>query len=143
MVKITKLLKEDIPFVVFLEEKYLGETLGEEMISSELNSDVTKFLVAKIDDQVVGALSCYQFLDEVELLNFVVDEKYQRQGIGQALFDQMINEAKQVKKITLEVRKSNIKALNFYTKNGFRIISKRKNYYKNGEDALVLLKEFV
>ena len=50
---------------------------------------------------------------------------------------------KDVKKITLEVRASNIKGINFYTKNGFKQVGVRKKYYKNGEDALLLLKEFI
>jgi len=41
------------------------------------------------------------------------------------------------------VRKSNIIAQKFYTKNKFKEISIRKNYYKNGEDAIVMLKELV
>ena len=37
----------------------------------------------------------------------------------------------------LEVREDNIKAINFYQKNDFKIISKRKNYYQN-VDALIM-----
>ena len=36
MVKVRELKKEDIKKVVYLEETFLGETLGEEMIESEL-----------------------------------------------------------------------------------------------------------
>ena len=43
--------------------------------------------------------------------------------------------------ILLEVRKSNLKAQNFYTKHGFKEIFVRPKYYKNGEDALILRKE--
>jgi len=35
-----------------------------------------------------------------------------------------------LKKITLEVSKSNIFTTNLYIKNGFEEIGKRKNYYK-------------
>ena len=37
----------------------------------------------------------------------------------------------------LEVRDDNLKAINFYQKNHFTIIAKRKNYYKN-KDALIM-----
>ena len=70
-------------------------------------------------------------------------KSYQRQGYGQKLFDKMVKDMKDVKKITLEVRASNIKGINFYTKNGFKQVGVRKKYYKNGEDALLLLKEFI
>ena len=46
-----------------------------------------------------------------------------------------------LKKIFLEVRKSNIPAINAYKKAGFNQISVRKKYYSDGEDALILIKE--
>ncbi len=143
MVNIRLIKKEDIKKIVYLEETFLGETLGEEMIESELDSKVTKFYVATINDEVVGYIGRYEFLGEVEILNFVVDETYQRQGIGQLLFNKVEENIKDITKMTLEVRESNIKAINFYNKNGFKEIFIRKNYYKNGENAKVLIKEYL
>ena len=82
-------------------------------------------------------------MGEAEILNFVVDETYQRQGIGQLLFNQVESDIQDLQKMTLEVRESNTKAINFYKKNGFKQISIRKHYYKNGEDAKVLIKEYL
>ena len=141
MVKIRTLEKQDIDKVVYLETTFLGETLGKEILESELDSKITKFYVAAINNEVVGYIGRYEYVGEVEILNFVVDEDYQRQGIGQMLFDKVLNEIKEINKITLEVRRSNQKAINFYYKNGFKEIHVRKNYYKNGEDALVLIRE--
>ena len=143
MVKVRELKKEDIKKVVYLEEAFLGETLGEEMIESELGSNVTKFYVATLNEEVVGYIGRYEFLGEVEILNFVVDETHQRKGIGQLLFNQVEQDIQNLNKMTLEVRESNTKAINFYLKNGFKQISVRKHYYKNGEDAKVLIKEYL
>ena len=143
MVKVRELKKEDIKKVVYLEETFLGETLGEEMIESELGSNVTKFYVATLNEEVVGYIGRYEFLGEVEILNFVVDEIHQRKGIGQLLFNQVEQDVQNLNKMTLEVRESNTKAVNFYLKNGFKQISVRKHYYKNGEDAKVLIKEYL
>lgn len=143
MVNIRLLQKEDILDVVNLEEKFLGETLGYEMIESELTSQVTRFYVATINNMVVGYIGRYEFLGEVEILNFVVDEAYQRQGIGQMLFNKVEQDISNIQKISLEVRESNQKGISFYKKNGFKQVSIRKSYYKNGEDALVLIKEYL
>lgn len=143
MVKVRELKKEDIKKVVYLEETFLGETLGEEMLESELGSNVTKFYVATLNEEVVGYIGRYEFLGEVEILNFVVDEIHQRKGIGQLLFNQVEQDVQNLNKMTLEVRESNTKAINFYLKNGFKQISVRKHYYKNGEDAKVLIKEYL
>ena len=52
---------------------------------------------------------------------------------------------KPLKKISLEVSKSNDLAINFYKKNGFKIIGTRKNYYNKGleikEDAIIYEKK--
>lgn len=145
MVNVRKMEFRDIKKVVELEEKYLLESLGEKLLASELSekNNGVSFYVIENDDVVIGYIGRYYFFQEVEVLNFVVDESYQRQGYGQKLFDKMVEDMKDVKKITLEVRASNIKGINFYTKNGFKQVGVRKRYYKNGEDALLLLKEFI
>lgn len=145
-----RLLKfEDIKKVVELEEKYLLETLGEELLASELErfddstDEGVRFYVITIDEKVIGYIGRSYFLKEAEVLNFVIDEAYQHQGFGQLLFDYMIKEMHNVRRITLEVRESNQKAINFYYKNGFTKIHTRKEYYKNGENALLLVKEIL
>lgn len=145
MVNVRKIEFRDIKKVVELEEKYLLESLGEKLLASELSekNNGVSFYVIENDDVVIGYIGRYYFFQEAEVLNFVVDESYQRQGYGQKLFDKMVEDMKDVKKITLEVRASNIKGINFYTKNGFKQVGVRKKYYKNGEDALLLLKEFI
>lgn len=145
MVNVRKMEFRDIKKVVELEEKYLLESLGEKLLASELSekNNGLSFYVIENDDVVIGYIGRYYFFQEAEVLNFVVDESYQRQGYGQKLFDKMVEDMKDVKKITLEVRASNIKGINFYTKNGFKQVGVRKKYYKNGEDALLLLKEFI
>lgn len=145
MVNVRKMEFRDIKKVVELEEKYLLESLGEKLLASELsekNNGVSFYVIENVD-VVIGYIGRYYFFQEAEVLNFVVDESYQRQGYGQKLFDKMVEDMKDVKKITLEVRASNIKGINFYTKNGFKQVGVRKKYYKNGEDALLLLKEFI
>lgn len=145
MVNVRKMEFRDIKKVVELEEEYLLESLGEKLLASELSekNNGVSFYVIENDDVVIGYIGRYYFFQEAEVLNFVVDESYQRQGYGQKLFDKMVKDMKDVKKITLEVRASNIKGINFYTKNGFKQVGVRKKYYKNGEDALLLLKEFI
>lgn len=145
MVNVRKMEFRDIKKVVELEEKYLLESLGEKLLASELSekNNGVSFYVIENGDVVIGYIGRYYFFQEAEVLNFVVDESYQRQGYGQKLFDKMVEDMKDVKKITLEVRASNIKGINFYTKNGFKQVGVRKKYYKNGEDALLLLKEFI
>lgn len=140
MISYQRLTKADIKQVVLLEEELLQETLGIEMLESELNNPTVCFLTAKDNLKVVGYIGLYVYLDEGEILNFVVDESYQRQNIGSTLLNKVI-EQYNLKKITLEVREHNQKAINFYVKNNFKKVNIRKHYYKNGDNAIVMMKE--
>lgn len=143
MIKIDKLTKEDIPQVVLLEEQFLGETLGSEMLENELENEFMCFLSAKDNKKVLGYIGAYVINGELEILNFVVDGLHQRTGIGTLLFNELLNRYPDAKTVVLEVREQNEKGINFYKKNNFNVISKRKHYYKNGEDALVMMKEII
>lgn len=143
MIKIDKLIKEDIAQVVLLEEQFLGETLGSEMLENELDNEFMCFLSAKESKKVLGYIGAYVINGELEILNFVVDENFQRTGIGTLLFNELINRYPDTKSVVLEVREQNEKGINFYKKNNFNVISKRKHYYKNGDDALVMMKEII
>ena len=143
MIKIDKLTKEDIPQVVLLEEQFLGETLGSEMLENELENEFMCFLSAKDSKKVLGYIGAYVINGELEILNFVVDGLHQRTGIGTLLFNELLNRYPDAKTVVLEVREQNEKVINFYKKNNFNVISKRKHYYKNGDDALVMMKEII
>lgn len=143
MVEIYNLTKEDINAVVELEEKYLLETIGYEMLANELHNKYAHFFVAKKGDEVIGYIGGWIIDTTCDMINFVVKEEYQRMGIGTKLYLTLENKTKELgaNEILLEVRINNIKAQNFYQKQGFKQIFVRTKYYKNGEDALILRKE--
>lgn len=143
MINCSKLEPKDIKQVILLEEQFLGESLGEEMILNELDNPNVCFLSAKDNEKVIGYIGAYTFDDSMEILNFVVDEAYQRQGVGSLLFNTLLNIYDKTKSIVLEVRYNNEKGISFYKKNNFNVISIRKHYYKNGDDAIVMMKEII
>ena len=79
---------------------------------------------------------------ECEIARIAVAESERRRGIGQMLFGFMeqICHEKQLKRMLLDVRKSNQTAIAFYEKNKFGIDGERKFYYggKNPEDAILM-----
>lgn len=143
MVKIERLIKEDIPQVVLLEEELLGDSLGKEMLENEINNKSICFLAAKDNKKVLGYIGAYVIEGEMEILNFVVNKMHQHSGIGTLLFNTLLELYPNTKSIILEVRENNEQGINFYKKNNFNVISKRKHYYKNGDDALVMMKELI
>lgn len=107
-------------------------------LKSILNDKYTKILVYENDNEIIGFLMYTELTDVVDILNIIVKKEYRNQTIASCLFDYMMDEINcSVKLITLEVRKSNQPAINFYKKFGFEIINIRKQYYEN-EDAYLM-----
>lgn len=143
MERIRKLELKDIDAVVKLEELFLHESIGEELLSQSINLPHMYFLVMELEGKIIGYIGSYILYEEAELLNFVIHEEYQHMGYGQKLINQVILVAKSkgADHITLEVRIDNQKGVNFYKKNNFKIVSIRKNYYSDGTDAYLMQKE--
>jgi ribosomal-protein-alanine N-acetyltransferase len=85
-------------------------------------------------------------VDECHLLNLCVRQTERGQGLGEKMVQYLMNQARQkdMGSIFLEVRVSNLAAINLYDKLGFNEIGLRRDYYpdRNGrEDALVLAHE--
>jgi ribosomal-protein-alanine N-acetyltransferase len=84
--------------------------------------------------------------DEAELLNIGEAQVWQRKGRGRAMLSAMLDEAhaRNMRRVFLEVRHSNLAAIALYRSAGFAEIGIRRDYYRNadgGEDALVMARE--
>ena len=102
-------------------------------------NDYTFILAYKKDDKYVGFLIYQLLYENAEIIDIFVEEKYRNNKIGKALISKML-ENKEIKKITLEVKKDNKNAILLYNSLGFKPVSIRKGYY-NGIDAYLMLKE--
>jgi|YelNatPaOPRAMG01_1025707.scaffolds.fasta_scaffold06740_2 ribosomal-protein-alanine N-acetyltransferase len=91
--------------------------------------------------RVVGFSAFHRVESEAELQNIAVNPGYRRQGIAKALIEDGCRRlyTAGVRKLFLEVRVSNLPALELYRKFGFAPQARRKEYYRHPtEDALVL-----
>ncbi len=100
-------------------------------------------VVLEKDSVVIGFLFGEIIFEEANILMIAVSKEHQGKGFGKALLESFIKKAKEkgAKKIFLEVSTKNESALNLYKKTGFKILSKREKYYRNGEDAFVMVLE--
>ena len=100
-----------------------------------------KGLICKNDNQMIGFIIFSPITPEAHILSISVRNEMQSKGIGTLLLKSMLDQCKVMnyKKIFLEVRVSNEKAINFYEKFGFNKDAIRNNYYTdNSEDALLM-----
>ncbi len=140
---IRKAVVSDLETIVSLEEVTFGQSLGYSFLKQELlENDFSRIYVLEEDQMIIGYISYRVVDDKAELLNFLIRTDYQTQGHGKNLFDFVLNElkAEDVKTLILEVRVSNLRAINFYEKYGFIEVLTIKNYYQT-EDGKVLLLE--
>ena len=106
--------------------------------NSSFDNDFLRILI--YEEDIIKGVLVYQYLyDRIEIDYIIVDIEYRNLGIATKLLNFIENKYKNIDNITLEVRESNISAINFYIKNGFKEVAKRKNYY-NDEDAILMIK---
>jgi ribosomal-protein-alanine N-acetyltransferase len=83
------------------------------------------------EDSLLGYFVAMPGVQEVHLLNITVDPDYQRQGWGVMMLDALSiwSRGQDAKWLWLEVRASNLRAINVYQRYGFKRVGERKNYY--------------
>jgi ribosomal-protein-alanine N-acetyltransferase len=92
--------------------------------------------VYKKDNIIVGYLYYSLIYDRIEINQIEVLEEERRKGIASKLMEYLI---KKNLSITLEVKKTNISAINLYKKYGFNEVAVREGYY-NGVDGILMEK---
>ncbi len=138
-----KLENTDIDSVIELENSTIGETLGFNMLNDIITNPIMNAYVYLDKDIVKGYISVSFDGYTLEILNFCVDSNSQNKGIGKKLLNYAIINAYKdgCKNVVLEVRRDNVKAIHLYESFGFKVISTRKQYYKDLCDALVYEKK--
>lgn len=94
---------------------------------------------------IIGICVIHVVIDEAQINYFVVDQHFRRLGYGSYLMNYLIKQCKNlsIKKLFLEVSDSNLDAQNFYSQFDFFTFGIRKNYYKDGSNALLKAKKFI
>lgn len=112
------------------------------LFKSELENKNSMYIVAKLNNQIVGFAGIWFSVDDIHITNIVVKKNCRNQKIGSLMLNNLIElcENRTQKSITLEVNSNNIPAQKFYQKFGFKNVGIRKKYYNNTEDAIIMTK---
>lgn len=142
---ITNMREQHVSQVAELEKICFSDPWSENSIASELNNQLSLWLVAEDNGRVAGYIGSQTVMGESDMMNVAVHPNYRKQGIATALIFGLVEELRKQESycLTLEVRASNENAISLYRKLDFREVGCRKNYYRNPkEDALILRKEW-
>ena len=109
-------------------------------VLAELTAQDRSCAVAVSDGQVIGYVLTLRSGDVVDLQRIGVDPARQRQGVATALLEAALEQAHDdgADAMLLEVSEANGPALAFYAREGFVEIDRRRRYYRDGTDALIL-----
>ena len=142
---IRKMKDTDIAAVSRIEKLTHIQPWSENVLTDCYHSDYLCLVAEEKDYQkeLKGYIILSQVLDEAHLLNLCVSLKYQGFGLGRELTARGIKEVvkRGARKMFLEVRRSNMRAIRLYESFGFSEIGIRTNYYQGSsmsEDAVVM-----
>ncbi|HEV2860171.1 MAG TPA: ribosomal protein S18-alanine N-acetyltransferase [Pyrinomonadaceae bacterium] len=140
-----RMSEHDLLEVVEIEETTGLSLWGWDAYRSELDRPEAIMLVVRgragAGPSVVGFIAARCNLDEVHVNNIGVRHGYRRRGVGGALLGAALAAAagRGAREAILEVRASNLDAQALYARFGFKVVGRRKNYYRDPpEDALVM-----
>jgi len=140
-ITICPMTAEDLDQVLAIEQKSFPHPWLRQHFMDELNSPHA-FPLSAFDSagRLLGYICPMQLLDEGHILDVAVDPDIRGAGVGRLLVQKVIDECRSNNGsfVSLEVRESNLSAIGLYRKMGFVEVGRRKRYYENGEDALMM-----
>jgi ribosomal-protein-alanine N-acetyltransferase len=113
---------------------------SEDAFAEEFTSPEAAIWAARDAGAVCGYLVAHRVMDEVHVLSLAVEPGVRRRGAASALLAAALaaERAGGARIAHLEVRATNAAALAFYARAGFREVGRRRRYYPDGDDALLL-----
>jgi len=126
--------------ILSLEQQIFDETFrySQNQIKSILSNKNYDVILCYENKNLVGYCILLKS-DKIDIDKIGIVPEYQKNGFGTKIIDMLKEKYK--KQLILEVSENNLKAISFYKKNGFKIIGKRKAYYSNGDNAIIMLYE--
>ena len=146
MIKYRLATLKDFDEVQAIENECFKEPYSTENLHYEFEvNPVNKIIVAEKDGKVVGFIDFLITFNSSTIMQVAVTKDFRGKGIATHLLSEMENSFPKeiddlVETITLEVRESNEVAKNLYLKNGYKVVVIKTNYYKDGENAIYMIK---
>ena len=129
----------DFDRIYEIEKRVFSNPWSKESIKKELdNYSKSLNLISEIDGQLMGYFFSHMISNEVHILNIAIDVSFQHRGNGEAFLSQIFKKYLEYANVFLEVKRTNLPAINLYHKFGFEEIDIRKMYYSDGQDAVVM-----
>jgi ribosomal-protein-alanine N-acetyltransferase len=142
--QILPLQVENLAAVLAIERQSYLHPWSAEQFVQELENPIATVELIWLAGELAGYI-CYWLIDgELQILNIATAPRSRRQGIAGRLLTHVFSRCadKGLDRAWLEVRTSNKAAITLYRQQGFVDDVVRTGYYRDGEDALLMVRDF-
>ena len=142
MIEVYKMSLTDLESIKEILVSDFDDFWNYSILKDELSNANSYYLVAKLDNEILGFAGIKYVLNDADIMNIVVKKSKRKSGIGSLLLKNIIELCKKlnVSTLFLEVNEKNLPAISLYKKFGFEEVGFRKNYYKENNE-IVMKKE--
>ncbi|MCK5912780.1 MAG: ribosomal protein S18-alanine N-acetyltransferase [Desulfuromusa sp.] len=134
----------DLEAVLVVEQECYPHPWSSQQFLQEFENPVASILVCEIENEIVGYICYWLIAGEMQILNLATSPRVRRHGIAAQLLEQAFERclSPELSSVWLEVRSGNRPAIALYQRYGFKINGTRRAYYRDGEDAFLMVKTF-
>jgi ribosomal-protein-alanine N-acetyltransferase len=130
----------DLPALLILERRCYPNPWSEAQFRAELANPHARIDLCRVTGHLAGYHCWWYLFGELHVLNLATAAEWRRRGVAAALLQAALADTRGqgLERAFLEVRAVNAGAIALYHRFGFRITGRRRRYYPDGEDALLL-----
>ena len=143
-IEIREMKEEDLKKIVKIEQDVFPNPWPYEFFLPHILSGTCIKIVAELSGKIVGYLIGCEEDGSFHLTNIAISKAQRRKGFGTKLLSHILKKLSEdlsIKSCYLEHRTENEGAFELYKSLGFRYRGIKKDYYKEGEDAVVMENE--
>ena len=136
--KIRKINQNYLDQIMYISNEQFGlESWTKEQFNDALQSKNYDCYGIINNDRLISYCLVLDSIDDLNILSIATLNQHKNNGYATMLINYVIRQGQnESKTVSLEVKEKNQAALSLYTKLNFKIVSKRKNYYKDGDTIL-------
>ncbi len=142
---------EDVPAVIGVNIQTLPEHYSDYFYYEVLNEHPQTFLVAELNQTIVGYIMCrielglsllkrFGIARKGHVISVAVLKEHRGNGLGSRMIQHVLDEMRRAscRECYLEVRVSNLEAITLYNELAFKTTGTLHGYYKDGEAAYTM-----
>lgn len=134
----------DLDPMLTVESACYDHPWSRQLFQQEFDNPLASVELLWVGDELAGYLVSWYLVGELHILNVATAPAFRRRQVARRLLENAFDRCREegLERALLEVRSGNVGAIALYRSLGFEPGAIRKRYYADGEDALLMAREF-